>query len=287
MKDTKVIIITGPTASGKSELAYNVAKKLNAEIILADTRCMYKDLNYGVSKPINFMKDLKYHLVSFLEPYQVFSAYDFYKAVVNIVNSSKKPIIIEGGSIFYIKAVIEENLPDIYVPNEIKEMVKSLDDSKALDMLKKLDPVAISKIDVKNTRRVKRALEIKLATGKSKYDFTGSKNSFQKLVFKLQLDFDYLEKRIMDRLDNILPHMIEETKLLLSKGVGFDAPIFLSSGYKAVIDFIYGKFNIDELKKRVFIEHRKLAKKQIVFLKKLRGIEITEPEPVEVISVCR
>lgn len=285
MKDAEVIVITGPTGSGKSHLAYRVASALNIPIILADTRCMYEDLNQGVSKPVEYMDKIKYYLHSFLKPYETFDAYRFYKAVLEVVKTHGR-VIVEGGSIFYIKSIIEENLPDVYVPVNIRKMVNNLDGGEALGLLKEIDPLAYKIIDVKNIRRVKRALEIKLSTGKSKYEFNFTRNHYRKRVFKLIPEWDVLVFGLKSRVDIILPYMIEEVKNLIEKGIGKDAPVFLSSGYGYVFDYIYNKISIEKLKELIFLEHKKLARRQISFLKKIEGAVLKNPDADYVLNLC-
>ena len=168
---TKLLIILGPTASGKSDLAVQLAKKYNGEIISADSRQVYKGLNIGTGKITKKeMSGIKHHLLDVTDPKKVFTVSQFKTlveiAIADISSRGKLPIIC-GGTGFYIQAVVDNIiLPEVPPNKKLREKLNKKTTTELFEILKKLDNERAKNIDAKNPRRLIRAIEIAEKLGK-------------------------------------------------------------------------------------------------------------------------
>src|SRR3989344_5936444 len=171
MKKPKLVVILGPTASGKSDLAVILAKKYNGEVISADSRQVYKGLDIGTGKITKGeMRGVRHHLLDVANPRKQFTASDFVRltnlTVVKIVNENKLPIIC-GGTGFYIDAILgDKQIPEVPPNDKLRKELEKKSTEELFKMLKKLDPERAENIDSKNPRRLVRAIEICNKLGK-------------------------------------------------------------------------------------------------------------------------
>ncbi|MFP4458361.1 MAG: tRNA (adenosine(37)-N6)-dimethylallyltransferase MiaA [Candidatus Zixiibacteriota bacterium] len=283
----RVLIITGPTASGKSSIAEYIASEYFGEIISADSCQIYKKLDIGTAKPQN--PQVPYHLIDFLDLGKRYDAKSFFEDTENIIGEiierNNFPLIC-GGTGFYIRALTEGifkgDFKDIEFRNRYMERYEKGDDLHS--ELKAVDPIAASKIHPNNYIRIIRALEVYHVSGKpiswqwknrkpikSKYDF---------VKIAIRLPRDYLRKRIFERTKKMFQAgWLDEVKSLLSEGTSPDCPAMESVGYKQIIDYLNDKLKYDELVENVFHKTWQYSRRQMVWLRKepnLIWIDINE-----------
>jgi tRNA dimethylallyltransferase len=171
MDKPKMVVIVGPTSSGKSDLAVALAKKFNGEVISADSRQVYKGLNIGTGKITKKeMRGVKHHLLDVADPRKQFTVSDFLdltnKTIVQIVKSGKLPIVC-GGTGFYIDALLgEKQIPEVPPNPKLRKQLENKTTKELFKMLQKLDPERAKNIDAQNPRRLVRAIEIAKKLGK-------------------------------------------------------------------------------------------------------------------------
>ncbi|MCY7361764.1 MAG: tRNA (adenosine(37)-N6)-dimethylallyltransferase MiaA, partial [Ignavibacteria bacterium] len=248
----KVLTIVGPTASGKTSLSIEVAKKLNAEIISADSRQVYKHIPISTSYPSeNDLKDIKHYFIGELELENDFNSGEFGKKgrdiIDEIFSGNKQPLIV-GGSGLYVRSIIdgffETEVKDIEIRNELYKKLEIHGEEYLYDELKKADELAASKIPAGKIRRVIRALEVYYTSGKKMSDFQKEKAEikFDTIQTGLLLDRKYLYERINRRVDEmILSGLMNEISLLKENGYNYRTHNSLNTvGIKEVYKYFEG-----------------------------------------------
>ena len=271
----KIILLAGPTASGKSKLAFHLAKKLNGEIINADSMQIYKEFSILSSRPSrHVIKKIKHHLYGTVSVKRYFSAGDWLKEAkkkVNLCLKNKKLPIIVGGTGLYFNTITKgiSKIPDIDIKTRknVRVLFKKLGCKKFYEKLLKLDPKVKNRINPKDSQRIQRAYEVKLKTKKSLFDwFAKTKSDF--------LDFD-LRKVFIDipRID-LLPNISKRTELMFKENCLKEVKKFntmrlnksLSAnkliGVQEINQFIKDSISLDECKELINIKTRQYAKRQ-------------------------
>lgn len=231
MNKPKVIVIAGPTASGKSILAVELAKKINGEIISADSMQIYKDMNIGTAKiTTEEMQGIKHYMIDFVSPSSRYSVSSYKKeaekCIEEILTQGKTPIIC-GGTGLYIDSLIygieflEEEIDETY-RNKLNEIAKSGGLEKLYNMAVEIDPEAMQKISKNDQKRIIRVLEIYHKTGKTKtqQDLESRKNElkYDYKVFAINMDRQLLYDRINKRVDRMIKEgLIEEVKSIIER----------------------------------------------------------------------
>lgn len=288
----QIIIICGPTASGKSSLAINLAKKLDTEIISADSLAIYKRLDIGTAKPTKEeLNEVKHHLVDVCEPTSTFSVSDYEELALPIVNklieNGKIPIIC-GGTGFYINSILYKMSYGGSAGNlEIREKYLSLANEKGVDYvydeLLKVDPDSAQKIHKNDLVRVVRALEIYYSTGKKKSEQNDkSVPRYSYLAFMPDIDRQVLYDRINVRVDKMLElGLIDEVKSLIDSGITPEHQCMQGIGYKETYDAILNN-DYEQLSELIKLNSRHYAKRQLTFFKKLEGLEKVKGSETEI-----
>ena len=275
---SKIILIYGPTASGKSEFAVELAKKINGEIINADSMQVYKELKILSARPLK--KDyekIKHHLYGFKSVKENYSSGEWLKAAKKKILEIKKrknvPIIV-GGTGLYFKTLTDGivNIPKI--PIRIREKVKKLNISMGnksfLQKLKKIDPEILNYVDPSDTQRLIRAYEVKLFTKKTLLEwFKSTKPVFEdKNFYKIYIDYprDIIVNKIHNRTqDMINKGAILEVKKFLKMKVSKKRTATKAIGLIEIKDFIDKKIKINEVIERISIKTRQYAKRQVTW----------------------
>lgn len=271
----EIIVICGPTASGKTKLGIEVADKINGEIISADSMQIYKDMDIGTAKPTEEeRRQAVHHLIDFVEPNKRYSVADFKsdadKTIKDILSRGKTPIIV-GGTGLYINSLIynieyKEDVCDLEYRATLEE--KSLEE--LYQMAIKIDEKAIQKISKNDRKRIMRIIEIYHSTGKTKTQLeleSRKELEYDYKVFILNLDRDKLYERINKRVDIMIEQgLIDEVKNLLKKYEQFPTAL-QGLGYKEVVEYLEEKITKEEMIEKVKQESRRYAKRQLTWFK--------------------
>lgn len=281
MNKPKVIVICGPTASGKTTLSIQLAQKINGEIISSDSMQIYKDMNIGTAKPDQQeMQGIKHYLLDFVEPNQRYSVADYKKdaenAIEDILQKGKVPIIVGGTGLYVDSLIYGIEYPNIkFDENYRKELERRVEKEgleKLYEKAKKIDPQAMKKISRNDQKRILRVLEIYNATGKTKteQEIESRKNEvkYDYKVFAINMDREKLYDRINKRVDIMIQKgLIEEVENLLKKYNEFPTAM-QGLGYKEVVEYIQGKVLKEDMIENIKRESRRYAKRQITWFKK-------------------
>ncbi|MCL1997332.1 MAG: tRNA (adenosine(37)-N6)-dimethylallyltransferase MiaA [Turicibacter sp.] len=266
-----ILVIVGPTACGKTQTAINLAKKIDAEIISADSMQIYKSMNIGTAKPTIAEQDgIPHHLLDIIEPCEHFSVAKFaqlaIRTIEEITNRGKTPILV-GGTGFYINSVLYENMAteDDEIEQKILTIGKNL--QKSLDIYQKLqqvDPISANKIHPNNTKRVIRALAYQIATGRKFSDnIVIPKLRYNALSIMLDRNRASLYDSIDERVEKMFSQgLVEEVKNLISMGIDETATAMQAIGYKEILPYIRGLCSLEEAKSAVKQHSRRYAKRQ-------------------------
>ncbi len=282
--ERKVIIISGPTCTGKTRLALLLAEKLNTEIISADSRQIYKYLDIGTAKPSESeLKKIKHHFINILEPDEDYNVSRFEKdslAVIRQMLQRNKIPIVAGGSGLYIKAIVSGIFDTADTDEEFRTQLKNLHEkhgsSYLYEQLKKVDPVSASKMLPQNWKRVMRALEVIHLTGKPIWQ--------HQQEYKREIDLTFLQygllwnrvslyKNIERRVDKMIEDgLVEEVKNILSRGYSKDLNSLNTVGYKEIIAFLDDQVTLQRAVELIKRNSRRYAKRQITWFNEKKDI---------------
>jgi len=272
---SKIILISGPTASGKSNFAIKLAKKVRGEIINADSMQVYKELRVLTARPITKeYQKIKHHLYGFQSVKKKFSTGKWLKLVtekIAIIKKRKNTPILVGGTGLYFKALTDGlvKIPNISIKfrNKIRNLQKKLGQKKFFKQLIQLDPLIYEKINPTDVQRSIRAYEVKSYTRKSLVEwFKNTKSKFSDDDFiKIYIDFprqDLLDK-ISTRADQMLKEgAIAEVKKFLKLKIGKDKTSNKVIGINEIRDFLNKKYDLNEVKEKITVKTRQYAKRQ-------------------------
>ena len=278
----ELIIICGATASGKSQLALDVAKKLNTSIVYADSLAIYKDLDIGTAKPTKEeMQQVKHYLVDFVEPTSEFSVSDYEEYALKAINeilSQNKPAIICGGTGFYINSILYKlSYGNVAKNEEVRQKFLKMANEEGVDSvyneLLKVDSETALKLHKNDVVRVVRALEIYYGTGKKKSLLNDKlEPRFSYIAVSIDMPRSVLYERINLRVDKMVESgLIEEVKGLTQKGITIDNQCMQGIGYKEIYDGLITN-DIDGAIEKIKLNSRHYAKRQITFFKRLEGL---------------
>ena len=272
---SKIILISGPTASGKSSFAIKLAKKVDGEIINADSMQVYKQLKILSARPDPKQYDkIRHHLYGFHDVKKNFSTGDWLKLVnkkIKDLQRRKKTPILVGGTGLYFKALIDGlvNIPNISAKlrNQTRNMQKKLGQKKFYEKLLRLDPLLIGKINPTDSQRSIRAYEVKKFTKKSLYEwFKKTKSNFLEADF-FKLYIDYPRQELIERINQRTEKMIEngaikEVKDFIKLKVRKDKSVNKAIGVMEIKDFLNKEKNLEQIKEKIAIKTRQYAKRQ-------------------------
>jgi len=278
-----LIVIAGPTASGKTSISIQLAKKINGEIISADSMQVYKYMDIGTAKPTkDEMEGIPHYLIDEFDPKDEFSVAIFQekaKKYLEIIYSKNKIPILVGGTGFYIQALVYDiNFMETNNDYEYRSYLENLSKEKGNqyinDMLSKVDPVSASKIHPNNIKRIIRALEYYKLTNKpiSQHNEEEKKNKFSPYntaFFCLNMNREILYKRIDTRVDQMIKlGLVEEVNDLLKKGYSPNLVSMQGLGYKEIVKYLQGKISLDEAIYILKRDTRHFAKRQLTWFRR-------------------
>lgn len=288
----KLIVLTGPTAVGKTALSISLAKKIGGEIISADSMQVYKYMDIGSAKITpSEMDGVLHHLIDFLDPHEDFNVYLFQKyaeeAMEKIYKNGHIPILV-GGTGFYIQSVLyhidfSENETDNSYRKHLEALANEKGASYLHNLLKEVDPEASLQMHENNVKRVIRALEYHHLTGqkisehnqmerqkKSPYDFS---------YFVLNDDREKLYQKIDSRVDTMIQRgLVEEVKKLKNMGLSRNNVSMQGLGYKEILDYLDGEIDLDEAVYRIKRDTRHFAKRQLTWFRREKDVILIQKQ---------
>jgi len=286
----KIVVIVGPTSSGKSDLAVELALRFNGEVVSADSRQVYKGLDIASGKITKEeMKGVPHHLLDIADPRtEVFTVSDFVehaKHTITDIQSRGKLPIIAGGTMFYIDALLGyAHIPEV-PPNEaLRKELETHTPEELFAQLQETDPASAKRIGNENKRRLIRALEIVEKLGSvPKHDLFSQEaranSPYDALIIGLDVPREVLLEKIHTRTTKrALAGMIDETRALHKNGLSFARMENLGLEYRALAHFLQGTLTEDELLERIEINDRQYARKQMKWWKRNPAIEWHKPQ---------
>lgn len=285
----KVIVILGPTAIGKTSLSVKLAKEVDGEIVSADSRQVYTELDIGSGKiTAEEMEGVPHHLLDVADPKEVFTAADFVKygrkSIEDIVSRGRAPIIV-GGTGFYIDALVGRvQLADVPPNTELRSMLRSKTLTELQEMLAELDPDVYERMDTENPVRLIRGIEIATALGK--VEEKEAEELYDILWIGLTLPQDELKERIQTRLTMRLQEgMLAEAQTLHAHGLSYERMEELGLEYRYMARQLQGNITFNEMREELEKEIIKYAKRQRQWFKKNEDIEWFSPKETEKVIV--
>ena len=274
IQNTKpLIVIVGPTAVGKTELSVRLAKKLDGEIVSADSRLFYRGMDIGTAKPTQAeMDDVPHHLINIAKPDDEWSLARYLpralEIIIDIQARGNIPFLV-GGTGQYIQAVVEgwdlpRTKPDPHLRQVLSDWAAEIGTDGIRSRLEILDPDAAANIDGPNLRRMVRALEVILRSGKK---FSSQKNkkgsSFRILQIGLIRPREDLYQRIDLRIDQMIAEgLVQEVQTLLKEGYSQELSSMSAIGYKQIITFLAGEISLEEAIGQIRSKTRKYVRQQ-------------------------
>lgn len=277
------VVILGPTASGKTALSIELAKRTNGEIVSADSMYIYEGMDIGTAKPTKQeMKGIPHHLIDIVKPGEEFTVYDYQtisqKVIKDIKSRGKFPIVV-GGTGLYIRALTEDfSLTQIPQDDQIREKYYKLIEEKGKEfvhlLLRDRDPFAYNKLHHNDYRRVVRALEVHELTGQSIYSLQSRKEPNENILYiGLSMDREKLYDRVNQRVDIMLKEgLIEEVQSLLKSGVPKNCNAMKGIGYQQVIQYLEGELDYLQMVEILKRDTRHYAKRQLTWFRAMENI---------------
>ncbi|MDR2600060.1 MAG: tRNA (adenosine(37)-N6)-dimethylallyltransferase MiaA [Oscillospiraceae bacterium] len=281
-----IIVITGPTATGKTALGVALAKKINGEIVSADSMQVYTQMNIGTAKPTQTeMGGICHYMINIIQPSEDYSVARYVKeateCVDNIINSGKQPIIV-GGTGLYIDSLLKGRdfleRGDMELRKVLEKKYDEIGGELMLAELGKIDPVSVERLFPNDKKRIVRALEIYKHTGKliSEHDALSKKipPRYNAIKFALKYnDRNVLYEKINKRVDNMIKNgLIDEIKSLLNSGITEKHISMQAIGYKEIAKALINNTDLDEAIEKVKMESRRYAKRQLTWFRRDKDI---------------
>lgn len=282
-----LIVICGATATGKSNLALQLAKSLDGVIISADSRQVYQDFNIGTAKPsAQEQQQVTHYLIDVCHPTQVFTLAQYQQLATQIINSLSQRVFLVGGTGLYIKSIVKGLLiPPVSPQPELRSQLLTLSQTELYQQLTQLDALAASKIHPNDQVRTLRALEVYYVTGIPISQQQGENPPPYKII-QIGLDCigDSLSDRLTQRTEKMLTMgLVEEVKYLLAK-YDPDLHLFNTLGYQEIKDYLTGKITLSAAKNLTILHTRQFAKRQRTWFKaipEITWLEANSPNLVE------
>lgn len=285
MNKENLLVVCGPTATGKSKLAIKIAEKYNGVIVSMDSMQIYKYMNIGTAKPTNQEKmNIVHEMIDIVDPKNSYSVADYVEAAEHIIteiNQSNKIPILVGGTGLYLKALINEyslgnSSSNEELRSELYEISKENNGKDKLHrLLTEIDPKAAEKLHFNDIRRVIRAIEVIKTTGKSISNQNNViKDKYNTLIIGLNEDRNTLYKNIEYRVDQMFNlGLVDEVKWLLNYGVNQDAQSLKGIGYKEILPYLNNLYDLETAIYKIKLNTRHYAKRQITYFKSTNGLE--------------
>ncbi len=292
MSKIPLIVVVGPTASGKTGLAIDIANYVGGEIVSADSMQIYKYMNIGSAKPTQKERaQAVHHMIDFLEPDAEFSVADYtemaHKVIADIYERGKIPIMA-GGTGLYINSVVNDvTFGDMDTDYELRESLRKTAEEKGseylLHMLSEFDEMSAKRLHPNNLRRIIRAIEFYKITGKPisehQEETKKTQSRYNPLMLCVNWDREELYDRINRRVDMMMDEgLLDEVKRLMDMGYTKDLNSMQGIGYKEVMDYFDGKASLEETVEIIKQSSRRYAKRQLTWFRRDERIHYVSSE---------
>ena len=292
MSKIPLIVVAGPTASGKTGLAIDIANYVGGEIVSADSMQIYKYMNIGSAKPTQEERaKAVHHMIDFLEPDAEFSVADYtemaHKVIADIYERGKIPIMA-GGTGLYINSVVNDvTFGEMDTDYELRESLRKTAEEKGseylLHMLSEFDEVSAKRLHPNNLRRIIRAIEFYKITGKPisehQEETKKTQSRYNPLMLCVNWDREELYDRINRRVDMMMDEgLLDEVKRLMDMGYTKDLNSMQGIGYKEVMDYFDGKASLEETVEIIKQSSRRYAKRQLTWFRRDERIHYVSSE---------
>ena len=282
----KIVVITGPTATGKTRLGVMLALELGGEVVSADSMQLYRGMDIGTAKPTPAeMQGVPHHLIDVAEPWEGWSAAKFVEAAraacLDIISRGRLPIVV-GGTGLYIDSLVQGRSFGAVdetgeTRRELEERYDEIGGAAMLRELAQLDPERAAKLSPNDKKRVVRAYEVYLLTGRTITELDRESREREpefdaKYIILGWASRDELYRRIDARVDEMVaPGLLEEVAALLAEGLGPDTTAMQAIGYKEAAEALRGECSRDEAIEKIKRETRRYAKRQLTWLRRREG----------------
>jgi tRNA dimethylallyltransferase len=283
----KIIVIVGPTAVGKTYISVELAKKLNTEIISADSMQIYKGMNIGTAKITEEEKQgIIHHMIDIINPDEEYSVsefkYDAEKIIDRLLSENRIPIIVGGSGLYVNSLIYDLDFGNTKSNKKLREYYtyyyKEHGEDALYDKLLKIDPVAAEKIHKNNIKRIIRALEVYDITGvkfsELNTDIRKKSNKYDCILIGLSMERKVLYERINQRVDEMLSNgLVDEVSSLIKKGYGKNLVSMRGIGYKEIIEYLEGNTDYEEAVNTLKQNTRRFAKRQYTWFLKDENVK--------------
>ncbi|MDO4618376.1 MAG: tRNA (adenosine(37)-N6)-dimethylallyltransferase MiaA [Clostridia bacterium] len=291
MRKIPIIVVSGPTASGKTALAIALAKKFNAEVISADSMQIYKEMDIGTAKPTTAEMDgIVHHMIDIIEPSESFSVADFVKkshTVAEDITNRGKTVILAGGTGLYIDSFLKDidfdEEQNSYVREELEKRLQKDGIEGILEELKRVDSVSYERLHPNNTKRILRAVEFyrlhNIPISEYQKKTQQKESRYVCINFLINHDREVLRNRIDKRVDIMMETgLLEEAKKLWDKKELLSDTAKMAIGYKELFGYFEGNKTIEEATNELKTRSKQYAKRQMTWFKRNRNIHFLNPE---------
>ncbi len=277
----KIVAVAGPTASGKTALSIEIAKRYNGEIVSCDSMQIYKYMDIGTAKPsLNEQSGIPHYMIDEIEPNENFSVVEYVNRareyIDDILNRGKLPVLV-GGTGLYLDSIINNTKfsdaeSDEEYRNELYALAEEKGNEAVHKLLEEIDEKSAEKIHQNNLRRVIRALEIYKTTGKTMTQVNAESVQepvYDALIIGIDMDRNLLYDRINKRVDIMMKQgLLEEVKEILKMGIKENTTAMQAIGYKELIEHLEGNVSLDEAVEKIKQESRRYAKRQLTWFRR-------------------
>ncbi|MBE9055588.1 tRNA (adenosine(37)-N6)-dimethylallyltransferase MiaA [Sphaerospermopsis sp. LEGE 08334] len=274
---TKLIVICGATATGKSGLALSLAERLGSVILSADSRQVYREFDIGTAKPTREEQKLMPHyLIDICEPTETMTVADYQEQTQQLIdNLGVSPLLLVGGTGLYIRAIVQGmKIPRVSPQPELRSQLESLGQHQLYQMLKQVDPIAVQKIHANDLVRTLRALEVYYVTGCPMSEQQGENPpNYPILQIYLDCEPEILDVRIRKRTEQMIADgLVAEVEYLCHK-YGFDLPLLNTLGYQEIKQYLAREINLEEATDLIALHTRQFAKRQRTWFRQSPNLE--------------
>lgn len=274
---TKLIVICGATATGKSSLALSLAQRLNSVILSADSRQIYREFDIGTAKPNVVEKKLVSHyLIDICEPTQIMTLADYQQQAQALIASlGVETLLLVGGTGLYIRSIVQGmKIPRVAPQPELRSQLESLGQIQLYPMLQQVDPIAAQKIHANDLVRTLRALEVYYTTGIPISEQQGENPpDYPILQICLDADAENLDVRIRKRTEQMITDgLVDEVEYLCQK-YGTDLSLLNTLGYQEIKQYLAGEISLDAAKELIILHTRQFAKRQRTWFRQSPNLE--------------